>query len=124
MISFFSEVSAGGGGTVIVEGSHRLLKKFYEALNEEERQLGHRKLRKKLLAWDPWLRRLGGIEPTPTERNRYLMDEPTEVHGVPVRVVELTGSPGDAFVCHPLTLHATSENPSCLVYVFGSKTYE
>lgn len=112
VITFFSEVEAGGGGTVVVEGSHRCLQRFYEDLTPEERGLGHRKLRKKLLDWDPWLKHLAGLEPAPIERNRYLMDTPGDVRGVPVRVVELTGSPGDAYVCHPLILHATSANHS------------
>jgi hypothetical protein len=30
--------------------------------------------------------------------------------GVAVRVVEVTGQPGDAFVCHPSLLHAVSVN--------------
>ena len=110
VITFFSEVEARGGGTVIVEGSHRLLQNFFDALTPDERRLGHRTLRKKLLAWDPWLQRLGGLEPTPTDRNRYLMEATHNVRGAPVRVVELTGSPGDAYICHPLTLHATSAN--------------
>jgi hypothetical protein len=110
VFTFFSEVGPRGGGTVIVEGSHRVLRSFYEELSPEERGLGHRKLRKKFLTWDPWLKRLAGLDIVAADRNRFLMDALGDVRGVPVRVVELTGRPGDAFLCHPLILHATSPN--------------
>jgi ectoine hydroxylase-related dioxygenase (phytanoyl-CoA dioxygenase family) len=38
------------------------------------------------------------------------MEVETEVHGIPVRVVELTGEPGDMVFCHPTIVHCVSPN--------------
>lgn len=38
------------------------------------------------------------------------MQEGATVDGVPLRVVEATGEPGDAIFCHPSILHAASYN--------------
>ncbi len=111
VFTFFSHVEAGGGGTVIVEGSHRLLQRFYEELPASERELEHRKLRKRFLEWDPWLQRLSGAEIV-ADRNAFFMGASRDVRGVPTRVIELTGRPGDAVLCHPLMLHATAPNCS------------
>ncbi|GMR22573.1 MAG: hypothetical protein BMS9Abin37_0932 [Acidobacteriota bacterium] len=105
VFTFFSEVEIGGGGTLIVEGSHRLLQSFHEELPDGERKLAHRQLRKRFLAGDPWLRRLSGLESMPCDRNAYFMGASHDVRGFSLRVVELTGRPGDAVICHPLMLH-------------------
>jgi hypothetical protein len=111
VFTFFSYVEGHGGGTLLVEGSHRLLRCFYQELDLEARTLGHRKLRKRFLGWDPWLKRLSGkLEMPPHERNDFFMGESHDVRGVSVRVVELTGRPGDAVICHPLIVHASSPN--------------
>jgi len=112
VFTFFSPVETGGGGTLIVEGSHRLLQSFYHQLPPEERALAHRTLRKRLLEWDPWLQRLCGLETVPAGRNTYLMGASHDVRGFPLRVVELTGRPGDAVICHPLMFHTTAPNHS------------
>ena len=112
VFTFFSEVETGGGGTLIVEGSHRLLQSFHEQLPAGERELAHRKLRKRFLEWDPWLQRLSGLEPVPADRNGYFMGASRDVRSIPSRVVELTGRPGDAVICHPLMLHTTAPNHS------------
>jgi hypothetical protein len=36
--------------------------------------------------------------------------EETIVEGVPLRVVELTGEPGDMVFCHPATVHCVAPN--------------
>jgi len=38
------------------------------------------------------------------------MDGETIVEGVPLRVVELTGEPGDMVFCHPLIVHCVAPN--------------
>jgi ectoine hydroxylase-related dioxygenase (phytanoyl-CoA dioxygenase family) len=40
------------------------------------------------------------------------MDVSTAVEGAELRVVEMTGDPGDVFLVHPLVLHAASTNCS------------
>jgi hypothetical protein len=38
------------------------------------------------------------------------MDRETIVEGAPLRVVELTGRPGDMVFCHPLVIHCAAPN--------------
>ena len=38
------------------------------------------------------------------------MGRETIVEGVPLRVVELTGEPGDMVFCHPLIVHCAAPN--------------
>jgi hypothetical protein len=38
------------------------------------------------------------------------MDGETTVEGVPLRVVELTGEPGDMVFCHPVMVHCGAPN--------------
>jgi hypothetical protein len=110
VFTFFSVVEARGGGTLIVEGSHRLLRQFHAELSPAEQQEPHQLLRRRFLRFDPWLKALTGTGPAPDDRIAYFMQETREVRGAPVRVVELTGEPGDAVLCHPLILHAAAPN--------------
>jgi len=110
VFTFFSVVEACGGGTLIVEGSHRLLRQFHAELSPAEQQEPHRLVRRRFLRFDPWLKALTGTGPAPEDRIAYFMQETREVRGVPVRVVELTGKPGDAVLCHPLILHVAAPN--------------
>jgi hypothetical protein len=112
VFTFFSAVGARGGGTLIVEGSHRLLRRFAESLSPNERRAEHQVLRRRFLRHDPWLRALTEAGGAPRDRIGYFMRETQEVRGVPVRVVELTGDPGDAILCHPLMLHVSAPNQS------------
>jgi hypothetical protein len=112
IFTFFSSVRPRGGGTLLLSGSHRLLQKFHAELSLAERELGHRELRKRFLRWDPWLRSLAGLTPGPERRDESFMATSREVKGVSVRVVELTGEPGDAVLCHPLILHVRAPNAS------------
>ena len=111
VFTFFSTVESRGGGTLIVEGSHRLLRRFRESLSPDERRSDHQALRRRFLRHEPWLRALAGAS-SPKDRIGYFMRETQEVSGVPVRVTELTGEPGDAIVCHPLMLHVGAPNRS------------
>ena len=110
VFTFFSAVAPRGGGTLIVEGSHRLLRAFHSELSLAERRAAHPVLRKQFLRFDPWLKTLTGKGSAPHDRIAYFMNEPREVRGVPVRVVELTGEPGDVILCHPLILHVAAPN--------------
>jgi len=110
VFTFFSSVASRGGGTLIVEGSHRLLRRFDESLSPDERRSDHQTLRKRFLRYDPWLRVLCGVDPAPKDRVGYFMQEAREVRDVRVRVVELTGEPGDVVLCHPLMLHVAASN--------------
>ncbi len=53
---------------------------------------------------------LTGLAPSPADRIAAFMDGETIVDGVPLRVVELTGEPGDMIFCHPLMVHCVAPN--------------
>jgi hypothetical protein len=53
---------------------------------------------------------LTGQAPSPDDRIGAFMDRETVVDGVPVRVVELTGEPGDMVFCHPVMVHSAAPN--------------
>jgi hypothetical protein len=53
---------------------------------------------------------LTGLAPSPADRAAAFMDGETTVEGVPLRVVELTGEPGDMVFCHPVMVHCVNQN--------------
>ena len=57
----------------------------------------------------PYLATLTGKAPYDGDRIAQFMTEGDD-NGVAVRVIEITGQPGDAFICHPSLLHAVSIN--------------
>jgi hypothetical protein len=65
-----------------------------------------------LADWHPWLGELMGRRAAPSRTRKEWMGSAVDVRGTPVQIVELTGEPGDAVLCHPSMLHAAS--PNCL----------
>ena len=113
VFSFFSSVAPGGGGTQILSGSPRLIAAFYASLDPDERAAPHRVHRRMFRSWDPWLAALTGASDAPVaDRVAAFLGRPSVVRGVPCRVVELTGEPGDAVYCDPGMLHAAAPNRS------------
>jgi len=55
---------------------------------------------------------LTGHAPSPADRVTAFMEAETVADGVPLRVVELTGEPGDMVFCHPLMVHCAAPNRS------------
>lgn len=103
---FVNTVLTRGGGTVILTGSHRLVEK-HSATSET---LVHSpELKRRLGAAHPWLHDLWDKE-SRHDRIRRFMDEGAEIDGIPLRVVELTGEPGDAYLMDTRTLHASAPN--------------
>jgi hypothetical protein len=101
MFAYLSEVRGRGGGTLVVEGSHRLAAASPGAPS--------RTVRGQLSRQDPWLREIwhpAGRE----DRIAALMDHGAEVAGVRLRVAELTGAPGDVVLWHPALFHAAAPN--------------
>lgn len=73
---------------------------YYKTLTAEERGRPHAEHRA-FSEWTPWLAELTGRTNDVEDRADDFMGELTEVRGVPCRVVELTGDPGDAVFCSP-----------------------
>jgi hypothetical protein len=97
-----------GGGTLVLTGSHHLVTRYIadSGVAPHPRRLRH------VLGQEPWLRDLW--EPSqrssPEQRIRRFMTDGTRTAGVDLRVVELTGRAGDAFVMHCDTFHAAAPN--------------
>jgi hypothetical protein len=107
VLAFPATVAPRGGGTLVVEGSHLLVERLMAA---GEGGQGHStEIRRGLARLGAWLRDLWTQGDRETRIQR-LMVEGGEVEGVPVRVVELTGAPGDVVLMHPWALHAASPN--------------
>jgi hypothetical protein len=109
IFSFLTRVAPQGGGTVLVEGSHHAVCDFFSQLTPEQRQIKTKDLKRKFYASHPWLRELNG-KLGATDRRPRFMETTTDVLGHPLRVVELTGEPGEAYITNMSTLHARSFN--------------
>ncbi len=104
--SLFGDVLPRSGATQILSGSHRLIQKWFSdhpppvsAKSPEMR---------KLLRGHPYIRDLHS-EGDPDERIKRFMNV-EEVDGIPLQVIENTGSAGDVVLLHPLTLHVAAPN--------------
>ena len=101
MFAYLDHVRPGGGGTVVVAGSHRLVERLPLVRSSD--------VRKTLAESSDWFKELW--RPTGREdRNQLLLNEGAEVDGVRVCVMELTGQPGDVVLWHPALLHAAAHN--------------
>jgi hypothetical protein len=102
-----SPTAPRGGGTLCVTGSHRLLNVLAA---ENGAVLPSSKARERLRRALPWFDALwAGDE---TDRTRALMEDGAVVRGVPVRVEEITGDPGDLILMRATVLHAIAPNES------------
>jgi hypothetical protein len=102
--AFLSPVRPRGGGTLVLTGSHRLVAPFLDG-GEAFRMPRVRTA----LAAHPWLRGLWEPGHGGDRVQRYMCDG-TVVDGVPLRVVELTGEPGDVVLMHSDCFHAPAPN--------------
>jgi hypothetical protein len=108
--SFIGPVAPGGGGTLILSGAPRLLIQQQRRIPASERSGSIATLRERFHRSDPWLMALTGQAQSPADRIAAFMDRETTVEGVPLRVVELTGEPGDMVFCHPVMVHCAAPN--------------
>jgi len=137
-ICLFSNLGPRGGGTLICEGSHQVALRYMRD-NPNLTQAG---FNRQCLDSHPYLRALAGRDAEGaalpgtdtgnargadaasfnnapidaqacTERMKQFMDQPTtDDHGTALRVVEITGEPGDVFLAHPFMFHSPSFNHS------------
>jgi hypothetical protein len=110
VVSFIGSVGPRGGGTLILSGSPRLLIEQERRLTASERHGSIATLRDRFHRSHPWLMALTGLAPSPADRIAAFMDRETIVEDVPLRVVELTGEPGDMVFCHPVMVHCAAPN--------------
>ena len=106
VFTFLNNVKPRGGGTLVVSGSHELLLRFHRRT-----ALGvSRTPRRQFFKSHPWLLDLKSNTGPKEGRVGRLMQKATRIDGIDVRVVELTGKPGDVVLCHPVIVHASSQN--------------
>ena len=106
VFAFLDSVCAEGGATMAVIGTHRLIHELSAGRKAKLRSADGRRL---LAETHPWLRDLWSEEGSETRKQRF-MEEGAVVHGVPVKVVEITGRAGDIVVMHSSVLHTPSLN--------------
>ncbi len=106
--NFLSSVEPGGGGTLIVEGIHHVVRKYLSELTPEQREERPAKqIREGFYRFHPWIKELTNRK---DEGSRLGFMETADVHGFPCRVVELTGGPGEAVIMDAGIPHARSRN--------------
>lgn len=116
LFGYATDVVPHGGGTLVVEGSHELVRRLVAASPTND--VGSSaELRNRLMHDHPWFRAL--CRESTTDRVAQFMEDGDEIDGVRVRVVELTAQAGDVVAMLPWTMHNFSMNcaaqPRCMV---------
>jgi hypothetical protein len=102
-----AKLQPGGGGTLFVAGSHRLVQAFAD--RDQVDKLRSAEAREALIRAYSWMKELCSFDEKVDRVGRFVK-EGAVIDNVDVRVVEMTGEPGDVFLTHPLILHAGSTN--------------
>ena len=103
--AFILPALPGGGGTAIIAGSHALTARLARECGD-----GRAKTLRKAMKGHPWLDRLMSAIGTADQRIEEFMTAGWVDGHEELRVVELTGDPGDVLIFHPGTLHAPCPN--------------
>lgn len=100
IFTFLDKVEPGGGGTLVVAGSHRLV--------NEGRRIRSQDV-KKTLVREPYFR---GLFSDGGENRQHFLQEVGSVGEVELQVVELYGDPGDVYFMDVRLLHTIAPNAS------------
>lgn len=106
VFAFLNPVRPGGGGTLVLSGSHRLVSPY---LSQGE-QFRMPAVRAALADRHPWLRSLWVTGDEEEDRTDRYMNDGTVIDGVELRALELVGEPGDVVVMHSDCFHAVAPN--------------
>ena len=134
VICIFSQVGPRGGGTLALEGSHQGFARFLQAnpgLGKEEARVAFLSSSDYLCALSGLdgaklpeidLSNTRGVDATAMQRTqkdentprieRFMNQIEIDENGTELRVIEITGSPGDCVLCHPFLFHSPSFNHS------------
>lgn len=112
IFTFFSQVPEHGGGTLIVAGSHRLIDRYVRRRAKKGKLPKRAVIRKAFYRSNKWIAELTDERAAKGDRIARFMRQSECIDDVHLRVVELTGDPGDAVICHPVMLHSRSDNCS------------
>lgn len=114
-LCMFSDIGKHGGGTVIAEGSHKVVARFL-ATQPEGIELGEGI--RTVNQGHEWFRKLTGqyereSDASNVNRVDYFMHHTfVDADGISLRVSETTAEAGDVILCHPFLYHAASQNLS------------
>ncbi len=111
IFTFLERVVPGGGGTLVVAGSHQLL--------NERKRISSQQLKQRLKQ-EPYFQKLMAQESA--DRHRFL-DEVGQVGGVKLQVVELHGEPGDVYFMDLRLLHTAAPNAAALPRIMLTQRY-
>jgi hypothetical protein len=106
-LALCAEVAPRSGATQILGGSHRLIHDWFKS-NPPPAGAHSVEMRKRLLA-HPYVRDLHADNDHQARIARF-MGRVEVWNGVPLQVMEATGSAGDVILMHPLTLHVAAPN--------------
>jgi hypothetical protein len=95
-----------GGGTLMLAGSHLLVE---EIARSSAKRMSSADVRRILSRKNRWVKALCSNDGGDDRIERFMNRGSTE-NGVKLRVIEMTGDPGDVFLVHPLILHAPATN--------------
>jgi hypothetical protein len=109
LFGYVTDVVPWGGGTLVVEGSHELVRRMVAAAPKHDAG-SSAMVRRRLREAHPWFEALFQPDEHPAARIRRFMVDGEEVDGVRLRVAELTADAGDVVVMLPWTLHSASTN--------------
>jgi ectoine hydroxylase-related dioxygenase (phytanoyl-CoA dioxygenase family) len=106
--AFLDKVEPRGGATAVVTGSHR---RVYELARQKAPQsfLRSKKVRNQLAVDEPWIKDLFEASDLDTRIERFMKCGVVS-QGIPLRVVEATGEPGDITLMDLRCLHAPAVN--------------
>jgi hypothetical protein len=98
LLGLVEPVAPRAGGTLLVEGSHELIRRMVADAGGDAG--GSADIRKRLTRKHDWFRRLQG-----TDGDREELFEGAVIDGVRVRISETVGDAGDAYLVHPWLMH-------------------
>ena len=101
MFTFLDSVKTQGGGTLFVSGSHRLL--------HDQSVIPSKEVKKRLKREDSYFAKLFCQK---IEKRETLLLEKGKVGNVDLRIIELTGEPGDLYLADLRLLHTVAPNAS------------
>ncbi len=107
------DTEPGGGGTLLMAGSHRAFARYVFGLTPELRARKQRYHREAFPKTSPWMQELMGLVPAGGPRASHVFEgSPPDQHGERLRLSEAHGKAGDVYLCHPFTYHVGSQNRS------------
>ena len=108
--TLLTDMAHRDGGTLFVSGSHYAVAAHFHRTRGRFSDNYSAKRMQSFFSTEEWFRDLDGGSVPKADRVATFMDRTTTVDGVPLRVHEMTGRPGDVYFLHPLLVHAGPPN--------------